>query len=358
MRKLSKTVSVLLCSAVFLSSTTGFNIQALANGTKQLATVLEYTSDIYDEIDPNLDSKTRVSLSANVSAIVHSGPVSDAELKIAKLKTILDRNDISPGVIDGKRNSYLDYAIGIFNEKTGESFSLDNQQSIELLIEQAGAKHSIFIEYEITSEDVAGPFVEKIPNRIQDQTGYKKLGFETIEEALSERFHMDEGFLKRLNPNSDFKKAGTKILVANVGSELQTRVASIKADMNGRRLSAYDKNGKIVAIYPASIGSPQNPSPIGNFKVRNKAGFPKYTLSASNTFEPIDDGQQVVVASGPNNPVGIAWIGLSKKSYGIHGTPWPERVGEAGSHGCIRLTNWDAMELTRLVTTGVEVLIE
>ncbi|MFK7902085.1 MAG: L,D-transpeptidase, partial [Nitratireductor sp.] len=202
------------------------------------------------------------------------------------------------------------------------------------------------------------PFVDFIPERIQDQRDLKELAFRSIEEALSEKFHMDEAFLKWLNDGLDFSVAGTKIKVASVGRNLDKAVASIKADMNSRWLKAFDKNGNLIASYPASIGSPQNPSPKGSFKVRNKAAFPVYTLSASNTFEKIDDGRSVTVAPGANNPVGIAWIGLSKKSYGIHGTPEPSKVGDAGSHGCIRLTNWDAMELARLVRTGIKVDIQ
>lgn len=345
--------------SVLAFSTLSNNI-AKAEETYPIEYISILTSEDLDEIDPNLMRIQTEFAAVEKSGVVQAAttPFSDIELMIAKLKIILDRNGVSPGAIDGTNSVYFEYAISVYNEKTGSNVSLSDQASLLATIDEAEEKDPLFVEYTLTAKDVAGPFISQIPDRIQDQAGFSELSFSSVEEALAEKFHMNEVYLKRLNPTADFQKAGTKIKVANIGSALQTRVASIKADMDGRRLYAYDKNGRIIAIYPASIGSPQNPSPKGSFKVRNKAGFPKYTLSPSNTFEPIDDGKQVIVAPGPNNPVGIAWIGLSKKSYGIHGTPWPERVGEAGSHGCIRLTNWDAMELATLVRTGIKVIIE
>lgn len=311
---------------------------------KMIASALEAVSE-KSELDTQSSSEKLAS--AALSAI---------EMRISKLQILLDRAGVSPGVINGQKSDYLIRALDVFSEKKEMQIKLDDEEAIAQLIDET--KDKLYSYYEITKKDIAGPFVEEIPERIQDQGDLKALTFSSVEEKLAERFHMDEAFLLRLNPDVDFKKIGTKLRVANIGRDLSTKVVSIKANMNSRLLSAYDAKGKIVAIYPASIGSPQNPSPRGIFKVRNKAGFPKYTLSPSNTFELIDDGLPVIVASGPNNPVGIAWIGLSKKSYGIHGTPWPSRVGEAGSHGCIRLTNWDAMELAKLVSTGIKVVIE
>ena len=204
------------------------------------------------------------------------------------------------------------------------------------------------------TRDVRGPFVSAIPQRIQDQGGLKKLHFMRVSELLGERFHMDEDFLLRLNPGTDFSKAGSIIRVANIGKP-DLRVSRIVADKALKLVTAFDASGNLVAAYPASIGSRQNPSPRGEFSVRNKAGNPAYTLAPDNGFEEMEGNRQIIVAPGPNNPVGIAWIGLSKKTFGIHGTPDPSRVGKSASNGCIRLTNWDALELAKLVSTGVEV---
>lgn len=325
------------------------------------------SADDYDSMDSGI---TSIAKNSDTNSDVNSGeasidgsvlksaltPVDESEIRIAKLQIILDRAGVSPGAINGQTSEYLSHALSVFSEKKETLIKLEDKEAIDDLIHTDS--NELFSVYEITKKDIAGPFVAKIPERIQDQGSLKALTFGSVEEKLAETFHMDEAFLLRLNPDADFSKVGTKLRVANIGRNLSTKIVSIKANMNLRHLSAYGANGKIIAVYPASIGSPQNPSPRGTFKVRNKAGFPKYTLSPSNTFEPIDDGLPVIVASGPNNPVGIAWIGLSKKSYGIHGTPWPSRVGEAGSHGCIRLTNWDAMELAKLVSTGIKVIIE
>lgn len=307
-------------------------------------------------IGTNIDGEVRSTPKEALALNPALGPTTATEMRISKLQILLDRAGVSPGVINGQKSKYLVHALDVFSDMKDIHIKLDDNNAIDQLI--GDAKKELYSYYEITKKDIAGPFVEYIPERIQDQGALKSLTFGSVEEKLAEHFHMDEEFLRRLNPKANFKKVGTKLRVANIGRNLSTKVVSIRANMNSRLLSAYDAKGKIVAIYPASIGSPQNPSPRGTFKVRNKAGFPKYTLSPSNTFEPIDDGLPVIVASGPNNPVGIAWIGLSKKSYGIHGTPWPSRVGEAGSHGCIRLTNWDAMELATLVSSGIEVVIE
>lgn len=354
---------VIVASTVFSLSNavaTGFEMVGSVALNSAANTSVTLSVDDIDSMDsgyPNMDFLSSAESSVFKQKEIQTvRRINDDETLISKLQIILDRAGVSPGVINGQRSEYLVHALKAYSEKIDRNVSLQDINSVKLLISEA--KEELFSYYEITAEDVAGPFVEKIPKRIQDQGMLEALEYSSIEEKLAEHFHMDEEFLLRLNPNVDLKKSGSKIRVANVGRDLSTRVVSIKADMQSRWLSAFDKNGEIVAIYPASIGSPQNPSPRGTFKVRNKAGFPKYTLSPSNTFEPIDDGLSVVVASGPNNPVGIAWIGLSKKSYGIHGTPWPSRVGEAGSHGCIRLTNWDAMELATLVSTGVEVVID
>jgi lipoprotein-anchoring transpeptidase ErfK/SrfK len=253
-------------------------------------------------------------------------------------------------------SGHLQRIIRLYEQRSGLERLVGQGELVSRMLAENGGE--LFFEYTISSDDIAGPFISELPSRIQDQRSLKKLAYLSVEEAIAERFHMDEGFLKFLNPGADFMTAGTKLKVANVGKPLDKWVGRIHADKDLRQLTAYDQRGRILGVYPASIGSLQTPSPRGRFTVRNKAGFPAYTLSPDNGFEPLDDGRQIVIAPGPNNPVGAAWIGLSEKTYGIHGTPEPSRIGLAESNGCIRLTNWDAMELARLVRTGVEVVID
>ncbi len=278
------------------------------------------------------------------------------KLKIAKLQVLLDRAGISPGVINGLRSEHLTKAIELYQSSGTAIDILKNEQVLDQKLMASGG--DAFVDYILSEADVSGPYARVIPTRIQDQDDLKRLSYRSPSEQLAERFHMDEQFLLRLNKGADFSKPGTIIKVANIGRSLDRRVTKIKADKTHGHITAYDEKGSIVAFYPASIGSKQNPSPSGNFTVRNKAGFPAYTLSPENGFEKIDDGVQRVIAPGPNNPVGTAWIGLSERGYGIHGTPEPSKIGSEPSHGCIRLTNWDAMELTVLVKPGVEVIIQ
>lgn len=277
-------------------------------------------------------------------------------LQTAKLEVLLDRAGISPGAIDGLANLYLARARASYQEVTGRKADLLSPKAVEAELAESGGE--AFGDYTITAKDISGPFVAEIPARIQDQTTLRRLSYRGVAEELAERFHMDEDFLRFLNPDSDFSKAGTIIKVAMTGRDMDRRVGRVVASRRDRLVRAYDLEGGLIGIYPASIGSTDNPSPHGTFTVRNKAANPFYTLSHENTFELVSTRRNYRVAPGPNNPVGTAWIGLSKPTYGIHGTPEPSRIGRAESHGCIRLTNWDAMELAKLVSRGVQVVIE
>lgn len=331
-------------------------------GTKAYASTPWFeglTSDDLDQIDPNLKPLTTVSPQDSDNREIPSmlsKPVSESELRLVTIQVLLDRSGFSPGAINGLRNDHLDRLIKAYFEKTGIALDSAHSDELKTLVLKSGG--DVFQDYELTSKDIRGPFTRIIPSRIQDQGALKKLNFKSSRESIAERFHMDEFFLARMNPGIDFDEAGAKIKVTNIGKYLDKWVARIHADKELKQVTAFDKSGAILAVYPASIGSNQTPSPRGLFTVRNKAGFPAYTLAANNGFEAIDDNRQIVVAPGPNNPVGSAWIGLSKKTYGIHGTPEPSFIGRAESHGCIRLTNWDALELARLVKTGIEVTID
>jgi len=320
-----------------------------------------YSSEDLDSIDPNLKTFPKASPGIGDDQEVEeinpkAKAISADEMRLAKLQILLDRLGLSPGAINGQATEHLDRVVKLYQSKQEAKLLVESEAAIDEALNANGGE--AFETYTLTAKDIAGPFEPEIPSRIQDQAELKRLSFRNVEEAIAERFHMDEGFLNRLNANVDFAKAGSKIKVANIGRYLDQWVGRIHADKQLKQVTAYDTKGRVLAVYPASIGSLETPSPKGEFKVRNKAGFPAYTLAANNSFEVIDNGQQVVVAPGPNNPVGSAWIGLSKKTYGIHGTPEPSSIGQAESHGCIRLTNWDALELARLVRNGVVVTIE
>jgi lipoprotein-anchoring transpeptidase ErfK/SrfK len=172
---------------------------------------------------------------------------------------------------------------------------------------------------------------------------------------LAEKFHMDEGYLKALNPEANFSRPGTIIRVANVGAPATRKVQRIVADKGRKQVRAYDEAGKLVVAYPATIGSAETPSPTGKHAVSRVAFNPNYTYNPKVNFKQGNNNKILTIPPGPNGPVGSIWIALDKPTYGIHGTPDPSKIGKTESHGCVRLTNWDAQELAKLVSVGVMV---
>ncbi len=172
---------------------------------------------------------------------------------------------------------------------------------------------------------------------------------------FGERFHMDTKLLVALNPNADFRQAGTAIWVAAVdGAPVTGKVTRIVADKTERQVRAYDAQNRLIVAYPATIGSEENPSPSGEHLVSAVARDPVYYYDPGN-FIQNGNTEKLQLPPGPNNPVGSVWIDLTEPSYGIHGTPEPTKIGKTASHGCVRLTNWDAEELAGLVEPGVVV---
>ena len=172
---------------------------------------------------------------------------------------------------------------------------------------------------------------------------------------LAERFHLDEDYLRLLNPGVDFGRPGTIIKVPNLATPLKGKVAKIVADKSGERVRVYGEDDELIAVYPATIGSQSTPSPSGTHTVERVALDPVYTYNPEINFKQGDNDEILTIPPGPNNPVGEVWIALSKPTYGIHGTPEPDQIGKTNSNGCIRLTNWDARELAGMVEPGVTV---
>ena len=192
--------------------------------------------------------------------------------------------------------------------------------------------------YTITAEDEKGPFVGKAPKDFKALAKLKHIGYANPQEMLAEKFHMSESLLGELNPKADFSKAGTTLTVAQPGNGDLPPVARVEVDKGQNQIRAYDQSGKIVAVFPATVGSTDRPAPSGKAEVVSVAPNPTYTYDPSRlTFGPKHAGK-LTIAAGPNNPVGTTWIALSIATYGIHGTPDPNLVGKTASHGCVRLT--------------------
>lgn len=275
---------------------------------------------------------------------------------MVRIQVLLDRAHFSPGVIDGYDGENVRKAVSAYQEANNLPVNGLADDALLTRLEQ-GDNAPALVAYTLTAEDVRGPFVD-VPSGLEAMARLDHVGYESAEEAVAEKFHMDDDLLRTLNPGADFSQAGTEIVVANGGGELNTQVASIEVDISAGAVRAYDASNQLVAFYPATIGSGDAPAPIGQHTVRGVAFDPTYRYDPERlpTFGQRDHGA-LDIAAGPNNPVGAVWIALSAETYGIHGAPNPSQISKTQSHGCIRLTNWDAVELGRAVRPGVAVAI-
>ncbi|MBC9227984.1 L,D-transpeptidase family protein [Acinetobacter beijerinckii] len=271
----------------------------------------------------------------------------------ARAHVMLNNAHASPGAIDGANGKNTLKAIASFQQMNGLTPTGQlTQETWDALV--AKQTKPAYVEYTITDADLKGPYADSIPSDYALQAKMKGLYYTRVTEMLGEKFHMDENFLKKLNPTATFKKAGEKIIVANVRNDLPEDIHLIVAHKGARQLYLFNSRNQMIASFPATIGSTDTPSPTGTYKVVGVAKNPWYSYSPSNFIQG-KNLKPLSLPPGPNAPVGNIWIGLSKKSFGIHGTPNPSLISKTASHGCIRLTNWDANDLGAKVRSGVTV---
>jgi lipoprotein-anchoring transpeptidase ErfK/SrfK len=275
---------------------------------------------------------------------------------LLRLEVLLDRAGFSPGAIDGTQGTNLKHALAAYAEAQGQTSdgALDPQLWGQITGADAGP---VVQAYRITDADEKGPFIGTPPKNYEALAKLPALAYSTPEQALAERFHMSQKLLEALNPKADFTKAGTLLVVAAPrAAPRDFTVARIEVDKSNDEVRAFGADGKLAAAYPATVGSTERPAPSGQFAVASVSPRPAYFYDPSRlTFTPTGAKGKLRIAPGPNNPVGSTWIALTIPTYGIHGAPDPTEIGKQQSHGCIRLTNWDAAELGKAVKKGVPV---
>ena len=266
-----------------------------------------------------------------------------------KLQALLDWNHASPGPIDGGWGMNAKKALKNFQAMHG--LPQDGRMSAEvwkLLNEKIPANQPVLVGYTLTQEDIKGPY-QPTPSGSEAKSKMKGLYYQDVQEMLAERFHMDIRYLKKLNSDKKFT-VGETITVFNPGAPLNEKITRLVAKKADNILYAYNGD-KLIATYPTTVGSSDTPSPTGTFSIVNRVKNPWYRATSGEG----KDKKVFMLPPGPNGPVGVVWMGLSKPSYGIHGSPVPEGISRQASHGCVRLTNWDVLEVYANVDTGTKV---
>jgi lipoprotein-anchoring transpeptidase ErfK/SrfK len=276
--------------------------------------------------------------------------------EILRTQILLDRVRYSPGEIDARFGRNTTLAVQGFQASEGlEPTGIVDQRTWDLLARET---EPVLVPYVISKEDVAGPF-NKIPADMLEKGKLKALTYESPQEALGEKFHIQPELLAKLNPGKDLSAAGVEIMVPNVRPESVPGVAErVVVSKTRTVVQALAANGTVLAQYPATIGSDKDPLPLGTWKITVVQVDPVFNYNPDLFWDADPSHSKARIAPGPNNPVGSVWIGLSKEHYGIHGTPAPGKIGHSESHGCIRLTNWDARDLAAMLKPGREAILQ
>jgi len=273
-----------------------------------------------------------------------------------RLQVLLDRARFSPGEIDGKFGENAKKALRAYIE--AQQLPSSDVLTDEVWKKLTADNGAVLTNYTITEKDVSGPFLHKLPSRMEDMKHIRRLSYTSPREKLAEKFHMSEGLLASLNPGQHFASAGATIVVVDTGepkAAKSVKAARVEVDKVRQTVKLFDRSNALIGFYPATVGSEEKPSPSGTLKVTEISHNPTYRYNPSYHFKGVRSRKPFEIAPGPNNPVGTVWINLSAEGYGIHGTPDPGKVSKAASHGCVRLTNWDAEQVASLVSRGTPV---
>jgi lipoprotein-anchoring transpeptidase ErfK/SrfK len=301
------------------------------------------------------------------------------------VQVALDRAGFSPGEIDGRSGPKTRLALSEFQKASKiEPTGALTEETLAGL----NAPPDPLLTYVITPQDVAGPFIDAMPRDMMESAKLPALGYTSALELLAEKFHASPALLRTLNPSAAWA-AGESIKVPNVEPfELPSKpeqpaaakpapgakpaagakpapgakpaAAAVDVLISGatKSLSVRDSAGKVLMYAPITVGSTKDPLPVGDWKVVGVSWNPTFNYNPDLFWDADPAHAKAKIPPGPNNPVGVVWVDINKEHFGLHGTPEPSAIGRTESHGCIRLTNWDATRLGRLVSAGTKVTIQ
>lgn len=306
--------------------------------------------------------------------------VNGVDLSILQVQVVLDHLGFSPGVLDGRQGKSLVAALKGFQESrnlpiTGKT----DVATLKALQPYAAVPPTRTLH--LAPQSVAGPFVNPIPKDPQEQAKLPALGYRSKMEKLAEMFHTTPDVLLALNSPQTSLAPGTPVVFPNASpssraydpklpadwrqtlSDLnvdanQPQGVKVVVDKSDEVLRVLDAQGRLVAQFQATMGSTHDPLPIGTWKIQGFDYNPKFHYNPTLFWDAKKDADPAMLPPGPNGPVGVIWIDLSKPHYGIHGTPEPSTIGRAESHGCIRLTNWDAARLSMMIKPGTSAIFQ
>ena len=277
---------------------------------------------------------------------------------IVALQVMLDRANLSPGVMDGTLGSRTRTALRAWQQQRGMPATGEPDADT---LKAVAETRDVLVAYTVAEQDHEG--LAPVPSSWLGRSQVSQLGYETVLERIAEAYHCSQALLRRLNPDCAWPNPppGTVLTAPNPRPFRSPRAASLHISLGQKTIRAYDAEGRLIALFPCSIAKDREKRPTGELKVISAAENPNYYFDPAVFPEDPEAqtlGRKLVIPSGPNNPVGVAWISLSLPGYGIHGTPHPEDIGKTESHGCFRLANWNATRLLKMISIGIPVIIE
>lgn len=301
---------------------------------------------------PAIEPRPELGLSA---VAAHAAPTYRTILAV---QTFLDRQNYSCNCIDGKVGTRTKQAVRAWQGENGQD------QTGELtpeLLAQVGAAEQYFTMHTVSADEASA--LTEVPETWAARAASTRLGFRTILETLAEKYHVSEGTLRALNPDVSWPNPpeGTRITAPNPLPAAVVRAARATIRLGVKTVFLHDAEDRLIAVFPCSIAAKVEKRPVGDLKIVKAAADPEYLFDPA-LFREDPEAQTIagkrMIAAGPNNPVGVAWVSLDRPGYGIHGTPHPEDIGKTESHGCFRLANWNARRFLNMVSVGMPVRVE